>query len=175
MSQGTASRSTRVDAFDDRDRLELERSSWHAVVRTYMECSRRYGRMLREFGLTEAQYDVMHTIRRLGDRAMPHAIAERLLVSRANVTGVLKRLVREEYVSTHKHSEDRRASICSLTQEGSECLDRAQQAAALFIHEQASNIQNSELELTRAIMRRVEARLIAMDPIAIAEQARGRR
>ena len=174
MAQGNLTQAELLQRSDDASsREELERSSWFAVVRTYLECSRRFGRLLREFDLTVTQYDVLATVSHLGDRAMPHAIADSLFVTRANITGVLKRLEKEKLVTTHKHPDDGRSSICCLTSTGKQRLESAQQAASLFIREQTAATSDSELEFTRSIMRQVEAQLRRMNPEAIANEARG--
>ncbi|MEM6733336.1 MAG: MarR family transcriptional regulator [Myxococcota bacterium] len=154
-------------------REELERASWHSVVRTYLECGRRFGRLLREFQLTVTQYEVLLAIGRLGENAVPHAIADSLFVTRANISGVLRRLEGDGLVSTHKHPADRRSSICSLTDAGTKRVRDAQTAAELFVREQTGGTTDSQLEFIMSIMQQVEGQLRQMDPVAIAQQARG--
>ena len=78
-------------------------SAWFAVVRAYQLCTRQYERMLDVFGLTIPQFDVMSVIDQLDHRAMPKDIAEHLVVTRGNITAVLKRLESRSLVETRAH------------------------------------------------------------------------
>ena len=73
------------------ERQQLEASSWFAVVRAYQECNRRYAQMLEHFDLTIPQFDVLTAIRRL-PAATPKQIADELVVTRGNISGLLQRL-----------------------------------------------------------------------------------
>ena len=81
------------------NRRALEASSWLAVVRAYQECTRRYAQMLDHFDLTIPQFDVLTAIRRHEPAATPHLIAQDLLVTRGNITGVLQRLQEHDLVT----------------------------------------------------------------------------
>lgn len=149
-------------------RENIESSSWFAVVRSYLECSRRYGRMLEHFGLTTTQFDVLMAIDSLGEGAVPKAIAERLVVTRANITGVLKRLQKQKLVSTHTHERDSRSFICVLTLQGCEVRARAHAASSRFIRAQLGPFNDEELCGVGTLMRRMHAHLQTLDPIALA-------
>ena len=71
-------------------RATLETSSWFTVVKAYLECNRRYAEMMQHFDLTIAQYDVLAAIESLGEDALPKGIADRLVVTRANISGVIR-------------------------------------------------------------------------------------
>jgi DNA-binding MarR family transcriptional regulator len=146
----------------------LESSSWFAVVRAYLECTRRYTQMLQAFDLTVTQFDVLNTIAKLGDQAMPKAIAEAMVVTRGNVTGVLHRLRDRGLLTTREQPHDARSFVCELTPQGMRTLERARAAASRFITEQLAPFADAELRDTEQLMVRMRAHLQTLDPAAIA-------
>ena len=150
------------------NRSRLETKSWLAVVRAYQECTRRYAQLLAHYDLTVPQLDVLSAINKHSPEATPKAIAEELVVTRGNITGVLNRLHERELIETRQHATDGRSFVCELTDSGHALLARARTGAGAFINEQLSIFDDSELETTMTHMQRMEAHLREMDPDAIA-------
>ena len=153
---------------DGDQRQQLERTSWLDVVRAYLECSRRYTLMLAHFDLTVAQYDVLSAIDSHRGGAQPKAIAERLLVSRANITGVIRRLQDSGLVQTQEHREDGRSILCRLTPAGERRLRGAQAAGARFMQAQLQPFSDADLAQVAGIMQRMHAHLLTLDPDRLA-------
>lgn len=156
-------------------RRKAQATSWFSVVRAYQECTRQYSRLLGGFGLTIPQFDVLTAIHQLAGEATPKAIADRLVVTRGNITGLLHRLHEKGLVTTRRNQEDGRSFLCELTGEGRDLLARAQSAAALFIEEQLSPFDDATLERTERLMNQMRSHLETMDPDAIAARAPTRR
>ena len=150
----------------------LQATSWIAVVETYQECNRRYSAMLREFDLTVPQFDVLSAIDSLGADAMPKRIADRMLVTRGNVTGVINRLQERGLIATRHTPGDKRSFVCELTRDGARLFRSAKKGAALFIDEQLSPFDESEMRSIEEKMRRMRSHLLTLDPVAIASRAR---
>lgn len=150
------------------NRAKLESRSWLAVIRTYQECTRRYSQLLAHYELTVPQLDVLSAINKHAPEATPKAIAEELVVTRGNITGVLNRLHERGLIETRQHATDGRSFVCELTDAGRSVFDRARAGARAFISEQLEIFDDSELELSMSHMQRMEAHLREMDPDAIA-------
>lgn len=150
------------------ERERLETASWFAVVRAYLECSKRYTEMLQQFDLTVAQYDVLRAIESLEDNAVPKAIAARLVVSRANITGLLKRLEERGHIKLTPHAEDARSIVCALTRSGRSVTDRAHAAADRFVRAQLQPFDDSTLQYVETIMKDMHSHLQTLDPVALA-------
>ena len=146
------------------NRSRLQASSWFAVVRAYQECNRRYSQVLAAFDLTVPQFDVMMAILALDRGATPKAIAERLVVTRGNITGVLHRLQARALIATERHDQDRRSFVCRLTEEGRALLAVARHAASLFIERQLAPFDAAELRATERTMIQMRAHLQTIDP-----------
>lgn len=155
----------------DPPRIKWQALSWFAVVRTHQECNRRYAALLRHYDLTVTQFDVLNAILRLGADATPHAIAEQLVVTRGNITGVLQRLQDHGWMKTRRNHADGRSFVCELTATGHRQVERARRGAALFIDRQLAPFSDEELRTTREQMDRMRQHLLTMEPDAIARQA----
>jgi DNA-binding MarR family transcriptional regulator len=82
--------------------------------------------LLRPFGLTETQFNVLMVLRYQAD---PDGIAqtelsERLLVNRSNVTGLVDRMEEAGWVERTDHGTDRRRKLVVLTRRGVDLLER---------------------------------------------------
>lgn len=159
----------------------LAQSSWFAVVHAYQACTRKYEQMLAAFDLTLPQFEALAAIERLGEDALPKHIADALLVTRGNVTGVLERLRIRGLIALDPHPRDGRARIASLTAAGARVTAKARAAAARFIEAQLAPFSASEMEATRRTMLRMREHLETLDPDALARRpstprsARGKR
>lgn len=152
----------------DARRAALETASWLAVVRAYEECGRRYARMLDHFDLTISQFDVLLAVQQLADEAMPKHIAQRLLVTRPNVTGLLRRLEERQLIQMVPHASDGRALICRLTPAGSRRVRDARSAAERFVRAQTAPFPDRDLAAIQALMRNMYQHLQSLDPDRIA-------
>jgi len=144
--------------------------AWYAVVNAYQTCQRQYERLLQPFDLSIAQFDVLTTIDGLDDEAMPKDIAGRLLVTRGNVTGLLRRLQQRGLIRTRPHPRDGRARVCSLTPPGKELMRAARTAARRFIHAQMAPFSADEMAHTADLMRRMAAHLETLNPKTLAAE-----
>ena len=159
---------------DRSKRKRLQTASWFAVVRAYQECTRRYAWLLSGFELTIPQFDVLTAVHQLAGEATPKAIAERLVVTRGNITGLLQRLQEKRLLATRHNERDGRSFLCELTAEGQGRLRRAQSAASLFIDEQLAPFDDATLRDTEQLMNRMRSHLETMDPDAIVARVRSR-
>ena len=141
-----------------------------SVVRTYQCCTRQYERMLGELGLTIAQFDVLVSIQRLGDEALPKNIAETLLVTRSNITPVLQRLRQRGLVELRRHPKDGRARIAQLTALGGQELSRALPAAKRFVEAQMAPFSADDIRTTQRLMDRMHRHLLSLNPVDISRQ-----
>lgn len=154
-----------------RPRRKLETRSWLAVVRAYQECNRRYAQLLSSFELTTPQFDALNAVERLGREATPKAIAEELVVTRGNVTGVLQRLEEAGLMRTRANELDGRSFICVPTSKGARRLASARHAAALFIREQLAPFDDAALTRIEKQMATMHAHLKTIDPDEVAARA----
>ena len=86
-----------------------------ATADTFLRESQR---LFRPHGLTGAQYNVLNILAREPAGISQRELGDRLVVDRSNVTGLLDRLEKNEWVRRDDHPEDRRVYRVSLTPAG---------------------------------------------------------
>ncbi|WP_165250672.1 MarR family winged helix-turn-helix transcriptional regulator [Paludisphaera soli] len=85
------------------------------LVRTADRVQSHAGRLLREHGLTHAQYNVLRILRGLGGPTPITEIAGRMLTETPGITGLVDRLEKLELVERRRCEEDRRVVFVVIT------------------------------------------------------------
>ena len=80
--------------------------------------------MLQTYGLTLSGLNVLAILRMHKEGAPLNRLSHLLLVSRANITGVIDSLVRKGLVATSGHATDRRVRLARITPKGETFLNR---------------------------------------------------
>ncbi len=82
------------------------------------------GRFMSEYGLSKSTVNILMLLRHGPSKGMQlHEIGELLLVSRANVTGLIDHLEEKGYVKRVVDEQDRRARYARITPKGEALLD----------------------------------------------------
>jgi MarR family 2-MHQ and catechol resistance regulon transcriptional repressor len=104
------------------------RNEGHRALITVVQAAGRIQkeaeRFLREFGVTVAQFNVLVILADQPDGVTPSAIGDRLVVSRANVTGLLGRMKRDGLCRIEPDPEDGRVKRITVTPRGRRLLGR---------------------------------------------------
>lgn len=154
-------------------RCSLETRSWFSVVLAYQACERQYARLLAGFGLTIAQFEVLGAIEELADQATPAQIAQRLLVTKGNITGLLKRLAEQGLVHLQPNPRDGRSFLCRLPPDALSRVQQARIASKAFIACQLAPFSDAQLTATEMQMHVMRKHLEQIDTNQLVAQARG--
>ncbi|GAB4182301.1 MAG: MarR family transcriptional regulator [Wenzhouxiangellaceae bacterium] len=144
-------------------------SAWRSVIRAYQTCAHQYEKLMQQFGLTTAQFDVLAAINAVDGRCKPSDLANRLLVSKGNISGLLKRLRAQQLIHIAADASDGRAYWCELTPKARQLYQQAQQASLAFVREQLSPFSAAQHDQVEQIMRQMTRHLQTMDPASIAQ------
>ena len=116
---------------DAKQRLRL----WIRLLRATRAIEAELRDSLRvQFAMTLPQFDVMAALYREEAGMTMTELSRRLMVSNGNVTGIIDRLVAEQYVLRQAQAEDRRSFLVRLTPKGAERF-----AAVATAHEEWVN------------------------------------
>jgi DNA-binding MarR family transcriptional regulator len=105
------------------------------LVRTADMLVKRIGDLVQPFDLTPSSGLVLGILADAPEPLPPNQIAERLIISRATVTGLLDSLERRGYVRRHPHATDRRSLVIELTEAGR----RVAHEFRLVVHQHQNN------------------------------------
>jgi MarR family 2-MHQ and catechol resistance regulon transcriptional repressor len=96
------------------------------IVRTNAALSPYIDAALRDLHLTGAQMNALLVLRDAGPEGLPLSeIGRRLVVTKANITGLMDRLERQELIRRDTDAPDRRVIRACITPKGAELLERA--------------------------------------------------
>ncbi len=105
------------------------------------QCTSKY---MAEFGLSKSTFNVLLLLRHGPAEGMQlHDLGDLLLVSRANVTGLISHLEERGYVTREVNEQDRRARFAKATPKAEALLDRLMPIHYRNIRKLMSNLSNS--------------------------------
>jgi MarR family 2-MHQ and catechol resistance regulon transcriptional repressor len=94
------------------------------LVQTYNALESRMAGKIKLYGLTLAGLNVLGVLREHREAGCPlNRLSDLLIVTRANVTGLIDGLVRRGFVERREHKTDRRVCIARITPRGESFLD----------------------------------------------------
>lgn len=88
------------------------------LVRTSDWVDNRFGRLFRDYGITNSQYNVLRILRGEGTPLPSLEIADRMIQVVPAITGLIDRLEKQELVLRRRCSEDRRVVYVEITAKG---------------------------------------------------------
>lgn len=130
----------------------LEEEANLNIVRTSDQFQNRFGRLLRQFGLTSSQYNVLRILRGEGQPLPILEIAERMIQVVPAMTGLIDRLELQELVKRDRSSADRRVIYIELTEKGEKLVGEIDIPLRDLHHELVGHLTRGELkELSRLL------------------------
>ncbi|MBI3926941.1 MAG: MarR family transcriptional regulator [Armatimonadetes bacterium] len=139
-------------------------TTWLQVVRCYQKASRRLSLRLRPLDITLAQLDVLANLHaRGGGGVTQQELAQRLLVTKGNVSGLLDRMVVRGLVERRTDPSDRRSNQIFLTPGGKRLAARAVAIQREFVKEMLETLTPDEQGVLAGMLERVEERLEGME------------
>lgn len=137
---------------EDRD---LELKTCLQLVRTFTRVERKLDHAAERHGLSLAQFDVLVTLGR-DEGITQQQLAERLLVTKGNVCGLIDRMTAAGWVERRPDPEDRRANRLFLTARGRELLAETMPDNEAAVKEMMTALQPGELRSLYVLLERLE-------------------
>jgi DNA-binding MarR family transcriptional regulator len=118
-------------------------TAWLHLMRVHDKIQRHSMSHLECYGLTPAQYDVLAQLS--ASPGIPQQeLAQRLLVTKGNVCGLIDRMSAHGLVERRADREDRRLNLLFLTERGAELALKAVPAYGEFIREHMAGLSEGE-------------------------------
>ncbi|MFF1815923.1 MarR family winged helix-turn-helix transcriptional regulator [Kribbella sp. NPDC058245] len=114
--------------------------------------------VLRELGLTSAEYDVIVALRREGApyRQKPSDLSRNLFLSSGGTSNVINQLVRRGYVDREPDPEDGRGTQIRLTAEGVKAAEEAVVASSAAQHKVWDGYPDETVQQALAVLRALQ-------------------
>jgi MarR family transcriptional regulator, 2-MHQ and catechol-resistance regulon repressor len=138
------------------DQLSIE--AVFGMVYTYDLLHQTVSRVLAEYGLSKSTLSILMLLKQAEPEGMLlRDLGELMLVSKANITGLIDHLQSKGYVKRVVGSEDRRARYARLTKSGNELVERYAPVHYQNITEYLKDLTREEKERLIALLRKVRA------------------
>jgi MarR family transcriptional regulator, organic hydroperoxide resistance regulator len=139
----------------NQDHRPWETKAGIILFRFHARLERRMAEVLVAHGLTLPQFDVLATLWH-GEGITQQELAERLLVTKGNVVGLIDRVSAAGWVERRPDPEDRRANRLYLTESGKGLLSRAFPSQATLVKKVFGILSEGELRLFHELLERLE-------------------
>jgi DNA-binding MarR family transcriptional regulator len=128
------------------------------IQRTADAVTRHFSAILKPFGITQTQYNVLRILRGAGDKGLPTLeISQRMVTSDPDVPRLVDRLDKLGWVTRTRCAEDRRVVWCSVTPAGLDMLAQTDALADSVPVEQLAALSPEEQRQLVSLLDRVRA------------------
>ncbi|MBI4026044.1 MAG: MarR family transcriptional regulator [Verrucomicrobia bacterium] len=128
------------------------------TLRTANALWRESRRFFRPFGITEAQFNVLHLLGQKPEGMRQRELSVLLVVDRSNVTLLLDRLDKRGWIRRHDVPRDRRAYRVCLTSSGEKLWGRVLPNYLEAVRQVVRGLSPSEIQTTRRVLQKIESR-----------------
>jgi MarR family 2-MHQ and catechol resistance regulon transcriptional repressor len=150
----------------DRPSSELVLNFFH----TYDQLHQIISRYMTEYGLSRSSLNILMLLRHGSDEGMQlHDLGELLLVSRANITGLMDHLEDKGYVKRLVDPQDRRARHARITQKGEALLDEFMPVHYRNLKGLLHGLSESERETLVELLKKVRSSMSAHSARAVGQ------
>ena len=137
------------------DPAELRLRAWVQLIRVYQRLSGRVEQSLAASGLTTPQFDVLATLA-TGEGITQQELAERLLVTKGNVVGLLNRLEAQGWVERRSDPADKRANRLYLTLTGRKLYLRTMPAQLELVQDMTRPLSDADVTSLRRLLEHLD-------------------
>jgi DNA-binding MarR family transcriptional regulator len=158
MARDVQSIATRLPVLEGPDEAKLR--TWVQLVRTFYRMHRVIVLALAGHEVTLPQFDVLATLR-FGEGLTQQELADRLLVTKGNVCGVLDRLEGLGWVERRPDANDGRANRLHLTPAGRQKIDAVLPQHDASVLTGLRSLSPADVKSLRQLLERIEASVVA--------------
>jgi DNA-binding MarR family transcriptional regulator len=117
---------------------------WFRFIRLHRRVSAAIAAEMRAFGLSIPQFDLLSTLTER-EGLTQQELAERLYVTKGNVSGLVDRLVEAGLVERRPSLGDRRSHALHLTRDGRRLAERAMAAQKRYVRQTLGRLSAADL------------------------------
>ena len=131
-----------------------------SVVRTSDQLQHRSARLLREYGLTSSQYNVLRILRGEGKPLPILEIASRTVTVVPGITGLIDRLEQAGFVNRLRCEKDRRVIYVALTDQGLATLAALDEPLLALHRKLLGHLTQAELKEVIRLLEKMREKLL---------------
>jgi MarR family 2-MHQ and catechol resistance regulon transcriptional repressor len=127
---------------------------WRLVRNIYRTALKRLNSRLSKERITFSQYNVLLALARNGPMQM-NKLGENMLVTPANVSGLIERMESKKFVRRRRSRSDRRLYVIETTELGSKAFKGIYGPFHAYVRSVGNDLSGEELESTVAALKKV--------------------
>jgi DNA-binding MarR family transcriptional regulator len=129
--------------------------AWIRLARIFHKIQRREHTHLATFGLTLAQFDVLTQLQ-VKPGMTQQQLADRLLVTKGNVCGLIDRMSEQGLVERRPAPHDRRSNLLFLTENGNNLIQQVMPSHNAMIEALLAELPTDDQQHLNALLRRLD-------------------
>ncbi|MBD3402686.1 MarR family transcriptional regulator [candidate division GN15 bacterium] len=128
---------------------ESDKAVFANLFRTFDRLNSELSQVLKEFGISEPQFNALRILRGAGEPLSCHEIGERMITRVPDITRLLDRLEQRGLIERRRSESDRRVIFVSISADGRALLKRLDRPVAKYQRERLAHL--SERERTQLV------------------------
>ncbi len=142
------------------DKNDLTVRAWFALLGGFTEIERHLRRVIARKGLNLPRFDILMLLSRQPEGVSMGNLARELVVTKGNVTGVVKRLESDGLIERVVDKNDRRIQTVKMTDKGREVFQDHYSVYAESVSGALGHLSGDELHQLTTIMAKIDADLL---------------
>lgn len=127
-----------------------------AIMKTADNLSRDSEPLIKDAGLTSAQYNVLRILRGAGPDGLPcRAIGERMISHDPDMTRMLDRMEKRELITRSRGQQDRRVVTTRITPQGLQLLKKLDQPIQDFHKQRFRHMSSAQLQQLKVLLEQI--------------------
>ena len=147
MKKQNQNRSSREQGLE-----KLARDVYISLFHTHEALLFEFKTLLKEYGLSEPQFNVLRILRGSPKPLQVYQVAERMLTREPDITRLFDRLVREDLVERTRGEDDRRVVWVGLTTKGRELANKLDRPVMALHGKQLARLGVRKLRLLQELL-----------------------
>lgn len=134
--------------------------TWVKVAFVYQKAFRAMGERLTDVGLSVAQFDLLAClIMAEPERLKQSELANRLLVTKGNISGMLSRMTEQDLVDRVDDPEDKRSKRIVISERGRRLYEAGRNVQEQLVGEMFEGLSGERLQLMEEVVNQISEKI----------------
>ncbi|WP_158821169.1 MarR family winged helix-turn-helix transcriptional regulator [Granulicella sp. S156] len=139
--------------------VSLQQEAFLSILRTASELSHTSDKFLREFGISQPQYNVLRILRGAGAEGLcRNEISARMVTATPDMSRLLDRMERSGWITRERDENDRRQVSTFITDSGRKLLTLMESPITQQTHRLLEGVKSSDLKMLLDVLAQIRNR-----------------
>jgi DNA-binding MarR family transcriptional regulator len=139
--------------------VSLQQEAFLSILRTASELSHASDKFLREFGISQPQYNVLRILRGAGAEGLcRNEISARMVTATPDMSRLLDRMERSGWITRERDENDRRQVSTFITDSGKKLLTLMENPIHQQTHRLLEGVKSSDLKMLLDVLAQIRNR-----------------